>query len=1128
VAASNPNIVEKEDRPSPKVSKKQRESTISSKPASTTVEKEDRPSPKASKKQKEIQIPFKTAAIANDVAKEDHSSPKISEKLVHPSFPQHLLVHPSFPQHLQTSDESNADEEDDKSSTVHASRSPQPSKKIVHSSFQHHFETLVTSKTAEKRDEKSSDNHIQSPQASKEIVHPSFLHLFHTLTESKAAEEDGKKNTSNHFESPQGWKKVLRPSSPKNVEESKESGVRNKSTDKAASKPNDTTATLSTPDKGSSDMSMSSASDGSSSPRITFNTKPGNKASNASAKDSQVLKPDSDNGHPSKTSNENTDAFCSTSEMNGGMELDEDKPVQRPVSNTLLADSVNTRIENGTSATDNGPPPKKSEKTVGKESVPKPISDGGKDKNNEERSQNRAASKNSTAARTENDNRANTTRRRSLSHDATQSSRQKVINSCPTSPSNKRRRSISGGMNDFSVSPSHKRQSTICRYDPYEVALDTRRPLGGFFRNERGQNYYSKCVISSICPGGQLSVDARIKIGTQVTATMVGERRVNVEDYTHIKNRYNDAKYHRKNIRLILQNNHSCKNDPIHLSRNYWSSSGSWLGSMSSGWSGGASIKISSNGHGSRSGRETEAHAGMNSFRLPLHERLEQERKRRLQAERNDMDMPDARQNGHGSTSDRDTAEGAGRLSRWERLEQDRQRLQQDEELEEKKKLSEKKEREGSSIGSFSRTNDSQETSSCERPMSPNMGSFSPIATIDGMERPPNSPLFSGERSVADAIRNKSWKDLVSALERGPDFTEGFVQHVLKNQYSYLDAELKKANSSSPGTGTGGFQLALWERLEQERKKRLEKERQAELEEDLEAKKKILKLYINSVYLIQKADSLRNWADVTIQIKNLHIFRLPSRTDTRRSEVISATARKMNSDVDLCNLPTTRIGHRVSYSTSNEFSVYNNYRASLENRKIVVEISEGDPKVDKIHCNKLGQFVLRMNEIESKCPPDGSWHTMEHKLEGIGTIGFIAKRKRASKQCVVNKRREILEMLKTQLETIERFNGQYCSNPSASVKLTPNIRGLHGTSLLYASIGVNADEQLIQKMVSLGADPRKRHNDRSPLDLARDQYERCKNKEKDASESSNQQVRQACAQKSSEAKRLLNILEGAR
>ena len=124
------------------------------------------------------------------------------------------------------------------------------------------------------------------------------------------------------------------------------------------------------------------------------------------------------------------------------------------------------------------------------------------------------------------------------------------------------------------------------------------------------------------------------------------------------------------------------------------------------------------------------------------------------------------------------------------------------------------------------------------------------------------------------------------------------------------------------------------------------------------------------------------------------------------------------------------------------------------------------------------------------------------------------KVKSADREYFVNKRLEILNMINSQLDSIERFNSEYDSK-----KLTPNARGLNGISLLYASIEVMADEQLVKKLIALGADPRK-PRENSPLDLARKQFNRCLAKERDARE----EFRMACIQKTAQAQRLLDLL----
>ena len=158
------------------------------------------------------------------------------------------------------------------------------------------------------------------------------------------------------------------------------------------------------------------------------------------------------------------------------------------------------------------------------------------------------------------------------------------------------------------------------------------------------------------------------------------------------------------------------------------------------------------------------------------------------------------------------------------------------------------------------------------------------------------------------------------------------------------------------------------------------------------------------------------------------------------------------------------------------------------------------------------------------------WKDIENRREGFGIIRVRAKRRSAHIEYVQNKRQEILDMLKIQLETVERFNREYLR--SNSPRLTSNIRGVYGVSLLYASVEIMADEALVQKILSLGGDPRKPPGRGSrvqytPLELARILYDRCKAKERDA-RGSNLGIQQASAQKSANAKRLVDMLEAAR
>ena len=153
------------------------------------------------------------------------------------------------------------------------------------------------------------------------------------------------------------------------------------------------------------------------------------------------------------------------------------------------------------------------------------------------------------------------------------------------------------------------------------------------------------------------------------------------------------------------------------------------------------------------------------------------------------------------------------------------------------------------------------------------------------------------------------------------------------------------------------------------------------------------------------------------------------------------------------------------------------------------------------------------------------------RLDSVGTIGIATKRRSAEIEYVTIKKQEIMDLMKTQIETIERFNHEFGTTISA--KLTSNVRGINGIPLLYAAIELMADKSLIERILRMGGDPR-RQNDKpgsycTPLELAMKQYDRCQAKAKDAREKGKSpHIIHAQNQRCAEAKSLLDMLKLAR
>ncbi|VEU33780.1 unnamed protein product [Pseudo-nitzschia multistriata] len=513
---------------------------------------------------------------------------------------------------------------------------------------------------------------------------------------------------------------------------------------------------------------------------------------------------------------------------------------------------------------------------------------------------------------------------------------------------------------------------------PFEIVFNTIKPLGGYFRTERGQNGESKCLLLSKCDSGPMATDDRIKVGTQVTAVMVGTHRNAVSHHHQLQDFYGSAKRGRKNLCVIFQNDRHCKQETLTASRSNWTRTGAWTGKIKGGWSGGTALA------------------------QPKHRYQQQ-----------DMHLENA-------------LKGSVRSSR------------------------------DTNQRPYPRPPFNHEFSGAGSPRF--HGAFSP----GGDQRPRGS---SSQEHFIDTVRNKSCRDLISLLENGPEFSHEFVADVLQPQNLYLTEELKKLNiHSATGRNT-------------------------------EAKKKVVKVYINSAYLIQKAMSLRTWSLVYIELKSLCLDRANPAEDFGRSDIIGTEVRTRSPDAELGRLPALPLGHRIDYP-ANRFSTHNNYMMSLENRQLEVKILKGDPHRDRFRPKEVGTIAIPLNDIERICPSDGSWFEISKRLEGVGTIALHVQRRTADIEYITLKRQEIEATIKTQIETVERFNEEY--SRSLQTKITSNVRGIHGISLLYAAIEAASEPRLIDRILSTGADPRQRSQQGSPLELAQRLYDRCLSKARDA------------------------------
>jgi hypothetical protein len=536
----------------------------------------------------------------------------------------------------------------------------------------------------------------------------------------------------------------------------------------------------------------------------------------------------------------------------------------------------------------------------------------------------------------------------------------------------------------------------------FEIAFDATRPLGGYFRTENGQNFRSKCVLFSKYANGQLSMDVRIKVGTQVMAVMVAERRRTVSSHTDLQSFYILASKKRQKLRIILENHHpsSSKTEFKSVPDGNWNSRGSWIGNNYHGWAGGANC-------------------------IGVDRRMDQNRSGPNRSISNSNTNRSSHDNG---------------------------------------KKSESRQSWGPSSRGWQHSTQQHPTTQTENQVQ--MPSITHHAV----------PI---KDTLLDAVKNKSCRDLIYVLENGPALNKASFDSVLREQYNYVGREIEKIKLST--------QFSAIHR-----------------ENDLEAKKKVLKLYINSTHLIEKALSLRYWTVISFELKHLEL-EIESSVVSGRSNVISGSVRTQFPVSELGNLPVRKFSHYISYSDKIDDDeelfhrrVNNNYNVTLDNRRLVIDIAEGSLH-DSFPPNKLGSFVFTLNEIEQKCPKDGSWSVdITSRVESVGVICIVAKHRSAERDYITIKKKEIIDSLKTQIENIERFNQEQ----SSSLKLTSNVRGLNGTPLLYAAIELMAPTSLLHRILRLGADPKRSERGSkdvvgTPIDLARKRYDRCRTKESD-------------------------------
>ena len=168
----------------------------------------------------------------------------------------------------------------------------------------------------------------------------------------------------------------------------------------------------------------------------------------------------------------------------------------------------------------------------------------------------------------------------------------------------------------------------------------------------------------------------------------------------------------------------------------------------------------------------------------------------------------------------------------------------------------------------------------------------------------------------------------------------------------------------------------------------------------------------------------------------------------------------------------------------------------MQRRVIVVDVKQGS-RTDTYKPIDLGSFRFELNNlIERLCPNDGQWKPISKQLPDVGEVEIQVRRLPYDPAYVRTKNYEVIAALEKQVEAIQTFN----KNPKFLLenKLTGNVKGIGGVSLLHAATELVDCESVVKKLLILNADPNSvsvSHG--TPLEIANRNYQRTLEKETD-------------------------------
>ena len=154
--------------------------------------------------------------------------------------------------------------------------------------------------------------------------------------------------------------------------------------------------------------------------------------------------------------------------------------------------------------------------------------------------------------------------------------------------------------------------------------------------------------------------------------------------------------------------------------------------------------------------------------------------------------------------------------------------------------------------------------------------------------------------------------------------------------------------------------------------------------------------------------------------------------------------------------------------------MHNNKNFLFEKRSLVIDLKKVSSTFSPDRM--LGAFNIQLNDIEDKCLSDqtpteftASLSKSDNHELSSGHVTLNIRKKSADKDYVMNKKQDIINKLKLQMEYIDRFNND--PNTPTGARLTANMLCRGGNSLLHAAVVLMDDADLVRSMLKLGANP---------------------------------------------------------